>query len=144
MTSSFFGDSAGRDSTRMLPDTAVDQWQVLASPRDGPLEPGPQHGPGLEPEHALGLLRAAEALARAVPIPGRAEVERGRVTRVLVDQLGQLEDRGLDAASEVVDVAGLAGHRAQEEPAHDVLHENEVPRRHASILHRERHLLQGP
>src|SRR5689334_9546608 len=89
------------DSTRVLLDAAVDQWQVLASPADGPLEPRPQHSLGLEPKHALGLLRAAEALARSVPLPRRSEVERGRVGCQPVDQLGQLEDGGLDAAGEI-------------------------------------------
>src|SRR6476661_5038848 len=68
-------DLRKRDSPRVLLDAAVDQWQVLASPGDRSLEPLAQHGRGLETEHALGLLGAAEALARVVPLPGRAEVE---------------------------------------------------------------------
>ena len=66
------------------------------------------------------LVRAAEALARAVPVARRAAPRSAFRSRSAVDRLGQLEDRRLDAAREVVDVARLAVERAAQEPVDDV------------------------
>src|SRR5262245_60487413 len=85
-----------RQMLDVLVDAAFDQGQMLPRPGNRPLEAFGQRDAGLESEDSLGLLGAAEALARAVPLARGAEVERRRVVRQLVDQGGQIENGGFD------------------------------------------------
>src|SRR5206468_2641013 len=113
-------------SRAMLVDAGIDEAEVGSGPFDGGVEPFLQRHGGGEAERLPSLQRASEALAGAVPGALGEEFERRRVSSQLVYPGRQLEDGGLYAAREVVDVAGPAHLGAGQEATHDVIHVDEV------------------
>ena len=97
----------------MPPDAGVDPVDVGPHPVHRRGKAVVERHPRLEAEAALGLLGASEAMAGAVPVPGRPELEIAVVAAEPVDCLGELADRGLGAARQVVDVALRAVGRAK-------------------------------
>src|SRR6185503_9733065 len=121
----------------------ADQRLVRTRPGDGLLQAWLEAHGGAEAELARRLLRAAVALDRVVP-GARGTLQQPRsIARQAVDQPGERGDRGLDAARQVVDVAGLAAPRRGDQPLDDVLDVDEVARGDALVLERQRLAVQG-
>src|SRR4051794_24514736 len=149
LPSSFTGrDDSGalRDLGKLalvLRDAPIDEIQVLARPGDRAAQPVLERRPSYEAELALGLLGAAEAQDRVIPRPGRRDLELRARTAQLDDQLRELADRRLDAARQVVDIAGLAALGTGQEAACDILDVDEVARGHAAVVELHRQALES-
>src|SRR5581483_1191461 len=132
-----------RHEMDMLQHAADDHVMVLAGPRDRALEALADADLRGEPEPLTRFGRIAEALTGAVPVARRLELRRGRVAGQAVDKFGQVANRRLDAGAEIVDLARLAAQGASDQAARDVLDEDEVARRDAAVLDRQRLAMQG-
>src|SRR5919199_6385232 len=133
-----------RDVARVVQHAGEDALAVLAGPGDGALEPEPERRLRLEAELVAGLGRIAEASARAVPGPRRRQGQRHRVAGEAVDRGREVENRGLGARGQIIDLAGLAPERAGDQAPRDVLDEDEVAACRAAVLDRERLAVNRP
>lgn len=118
-------------------NTPPDEVGVLARPLDRAPQPFADIDLGGETELPCRLLGRREALAGAVPVTGGAQVERGGVAGVFVDQGGEIEDGRLGAGGQVVDPARRTLERARHQAAGHVLDEDEVAAGIAAVVERQ-------
>src|SRR6516165_9122320 len=103
------------DETSMPEHAGADAIAIGPGPRDRVSEAVAQHCGGDKAEVAVRLVGRAEPPSRPVPIARRGEGDRGRVTGQLVDQIGEVEDRGLHARGKVVHLTRFAAQRTSDE-----------------------------
>src|SRR5438874_9419705 len=100
----------------VLCNASVDRAQVRPRPVHSPGQTITERHFGFESKLAPRFLRAAEPLARVIPIATWPDHERRLAAGDRHDLIRQLSDRRLDAAGEVVDVAWIAAERACQQP----------------------------
>src|SRR5207248_9953460 len=84
-----------------------------------------------------------EAVARAVAFPGGGEDDRGWITRELVNQAGEIENRGLDARGDIVGLANAAAQGAGDQTVHNILDKDEFAGGDTTVFDRQRFVPQG-
>ena len=106
--SSMLGSDRSGNAIGVTFDAGIDHCHLLTRRTYRLSQPVFQADLGAKPELSISLSCAAEAMPRAVPLPRGPGQHRRAGAGEPDDLLCQLADRGLDAAREVVDVAGIA------------------------------------